>query len=182
MSLIPPHRSGTHRRRFIGGLLALVALGAVTVAPMHSAAASSSSIHVQAQSGFETIVDTDGDGASDDAEIAFGSDPNNANDYPEVQAGPESVDTDGDGASDEAEAAAGTDPNDASDFPAVQAGPEPGDGTTAETAEVATLVTALPNTGAQPHDDDDASTLLLLVSGAIVVGGLAGTRRLRNSR
>jgi Bacterial TSP3 repeat len=219
MSLIPPHRSGMHRRRFVGGLLALVALGAVAVAPMHSAsAATGSSIHLQAQSGFETIVDTDGDGASDEAEIAFGSDPKDASDFPEVQAGPEIVDTDGDGASDEAEiafgsdpndasdypevqagpekdvdsdgdgasdeteGAFGSDPNDASDFPEVQAGPEPGDGTTAETAEVATLVTALPNTGAQPNDDADAGTLLLLVSGAIAAGGLAGTRRLRNSR
>jgi len=129
------------------------------------------------------IVDTDGDGASDEAEIAFGSDPNDASDYPEVQAGPETNgDSDSDGASDEAEIAFGSDPNDARDYPEVQAGPEPGDGTTDETAEVATFVTALPNTGAQPHNDDDTSILLLLGSGAIAAGGLAGTRRLRTSR
>src|SRR5690349_11275738 len=40
MSLNPPHRSGLHRRRFVGGLLALVAFGAIAVAPMQSASAS----------------------------------------------------------------------------------------------------------------------------------------------
>ena len=183
MSLIPPHRSGMHRRRFVGGLLALVAFGVIAVAPMHFASAANgpgtAGTHLNVQSAFETIVDTDGDGASDEAEIAFGSDPNDASDYPEVQAGPEIVDTDGDGASDEAEIAFGSDPNDASDYPEVQAGPEDGDGTTDEEAAV---VTALPNTGAQPLDDDDSSMLLLLVSGAIAAGGLAGTRRLRDTR
>src|SRR6478752_4910813 len=165
MSLIPPHRSGTYRRRFVGGLLALIALGAVAVAPLPSASAASGSGNVlQVHAGFETIVDTDGDGASDEAELAFGSDPNDASDYPEVQAGPDIIDSDGDGASDEAEIAFGSDPNDASDFPAVQAGPEDGDGTTAEEA---VAVTALPNTGAQTHDGDDSNMLLLLVSGAI---------------
>jgi len=215
MSLIPPHRSGTYRRRFVGGLLALIALGAVAVAPLPSASAASGSGNVlQVHAGFETIVDTDGDGASDEAELAFGSDPNDASDYPEVQAGPDIIDSDGDGASDEAEIAFGSDPNDASDYPEVQAGPEPGDtdgdGASDEaeiafgsnpndasdfpavqagpedgdgtTAEEAVAVTALPNTGAQTHDGDDSNMLLLLVSGAIAAGGLAGTRRLRNSR
>ena len=95
---------------------------------------------------------------------------------------PYNADSDGDGADDGAEINIGNDPNDAGDFPYVQSGPEPGDGTTVETAGVTTLVTALPNTGDHPHDDDDAITLLLLVSGAIAAGGLAGTRRLRNSR
>jgi thrombospondin type 3 repeat protein len=215
MSLIPPHRSGMYRRRFLGGLLALVALGAVAVAPMPSASAASGSGHVlQVQAGFETIVDTDGDGASDEAELAFGSDPNDASDYPEVQAGPDIVDSDGDGASDEAESAFGSDPNDPSDYPEVQAGPDvvdtDGDGASdaaeiafgsdpndasdypevqagpesgsGKTVKEAAVVTALPNTGAQPNDGDDSGMLLLLVSGALAAGGLAGTRRLRNTR
>jgi len=220
MSLILPHRSGMYRRRFVGGLLAVVAFGVVAVAPTHFASATSGPCNagtvLNVQSAFETIIDTDGDGASDEAEIAYGSDPNDASKYPpNLQAGPEIVDTDGDGASDEgeiafgsdpydasdfpevqagpetngdsdsdgasdeAEIAFGSDPNDARDYPEVQAGPEDGDSTTAEEAAV---VTALPNTGAQPFDDDDSSMLLLLLSGAIAAGGLAGTQRLRNTR
>jgi len=128
MSLIPPHRSGMYRRRFVGGLLAVVAFGVIAVAPTHFASATGGTGNagtvLNVQSAFETIIDTDGDGASDESEIAFGSDPNDASDYPEVQAGPEIVDTDGDGASDEAEVAFGSDPNDASDYPEIQAGPE----------------------------------------------------------
>ena len=148
MSLILPHRSGMYRRRFVGGLLAVVAFGVIAVAPTHFASATNGPGNAgtvfNVQPAFETIIDTDGDGASDESEIAFGSDPNDARDYPEVQAGPED-----------------------------------GDGTTAEEAAV---VTALPNTGAQPLDDDDSSMLLLLLSGAIAAGGLAGTQRLRNTR
>jgi Bacterial TSP3 repeat len=313
MLLTPPHRSGMHRRRFIGGLFALVALGLVTVAPMQSASASGpgqitvgartcvhaeqlanpldcpvgpvGSVSLTSDSQVPTVLDMnqatdtgdtlvwgtvgdvplefyyidtsnmavvpgfeisglvaaqgdagntgsgwyvdltnqpvaevyaiytpldyldsdgdglndyreidilgtdpynadmDGDGADDYVEIYARTDPSDASDFPEIQAGPETNgDSDSDGASDEAEIAFGSDPNDARDYPEVQAGPEPGDGTTDETAEVATFVTALPNTGAQPHNDDDTSILLLLGSGAIAAGGLAGTRRLRTSR
>ncbi len=80
--------------------------------------------------------DSDGDGASDSAEAAFGSDPLDASSFPTVQAGPDggpsagpsdADDSDGDGAGDATETNAGTDPYDASSFPSVQAGPEPGE-------------------------------------------------------
>jgi len=70
--------------------------------------------------------DSDGDGASDSSEIAFGSDPYDPSSYPEVQAGPEggpsagpsdADDSDGDGVGDLTETNADTDPYDACSFP-----------------------------------------------------------------
>ena len=73
-------------------------------------------------------TDSDGDGASDNAEIDFGSDPFDPASFPAGQAGPSDADdSDGDGAGDLTETLAGTDPYDASSFPAVQSGPSDAD-------------------------------------------------------
>ena len=97
-------------------------------------------------------TDSDGDGASDDAEIDFGSDPYDPTSFPAGQAGgepyydtdadgdgltdfeevevygtdPNSADTDLDGAPDSDEVAFGSNPFDPTSFPYVQAGPELG--------------------------------------------------------
>ncbi len=74
----------------------------------------------------EAGPDSDGDGASDSSEAAFGSDPFDASSFPAVQAGPDggpsagpsdADDSDGDGIGDATETNAGTDPYNACSFP-----------------------------------------------------------------
>jgi hypothetical protein len=139
-------------------------------------------------------VDTDGDGAPDDAEISFGSDPNDASSFPYVQAGGDDsgdVDTDGDGAPDSAEIDFGSDPNDPSSFPYVQAGGEDdsnesvdasGDTTSgaSDNASASTpeTVTGLPNTGAGASSKSFSMMAMFgtLIAGA---GSLLGSVALR---
>jgi len=69
-----------------------------------------------------TIVDTDEDGWSDEAEITYGTDPLNSNNYPidtDNDHTPDSVDTDddNDGYSDDMEASYGTDSTDLNSYP-----------------------------------------------------------------
>jgi hypothetical protein len=72
-----------------------------------------------------SAVDTDGDGFSDDEEIAAGSDPYNPSSFPGSNdpGSPDGngsvVDSDGDGFSDEEEITAGSDPYNPSSFPGV---------------------------------------------------------------
>jgi hypothetical protein len=96
-------------------------------------------------------ADTNGDGAPDGTEIAFGSDPLDAQDFPAVQAGPEPGDESG---SDSA----------ASDEDVV--------------AEVA-AVTSLPSTGAGAHANSaDRSGMLALLAGAgSILGSIVLRRR-----
>jgi hypothetical protein len=67
-----------------------------------------------------SVVDSDGDGFSDEEENAAGSDPYNAASTPSDPGGSGPVgDSDGDGFSDEEETAAGSDPYDAASIPGV---------------------------------------------------------------
>jgi hypothetical protein len=195
------------RRRLATGILAFAALGSMALLPSHHASASP--VNAGSFSSVQAIyIDSDGDGASDSAEEAFGSDPYDASSYPEVQAGPEDVDTDGDGASDNAEEAFGSDPNDASSYPEVQAGPEQidtdGDGAP-DSAEEAfgsdpndpsdfpavqagpedgddVDVTSLPSTGAGERNDAGSYSdeLIYIASAGLLVAGALAGKRMRN--
>lgn len=107
-------------------------------------------------------TDSDGDGAPDTDEIAFGSDPYDASDFPYVQAGPEpgdGSDTDVSGAEAETEPAQ-----------SIQSGGQ-------------LLITTLPNTGAggASNDSPDFSLIALLGGGVLALAGAAVSLRRRKA-
>jgi hypothetical protein len=157
----------SYARHAIAGVLIVLGLSTGAIAATCGASAQGSYSKASlGTTGFRSfiLVDSDGDGASDEAELAYGTDPNDSTDYPEIQAGPE--DSDGDGASDEAEIAFGSDPEDPSDFPAMQAGPEPN----LNGADV----TALPSTGVGMTENRTTNALLLVLVATSTVLAAAG--------
>jgi hypothetical protein len=145
-------------------------------------------------------VDSDGDGATDDVEVSWGSDPYDPADFPVVQVGPEpgvdsdgdylddvaegewgtdlnNPDSDGDGAHDGIETSFGSDPMDADDYPA-PASAETGEMSNTSSSG-AVVATTLPNTGAGTADDGAASDLIAAAAlvGALALGGVAVARQ-----
>jgi hypothetical protein len=100
--------------------------------------------------------DTDGDGASDGAEIAFGSSPTDASEFPAVQAGPEEEDQSVDVADSE----------------------DTGDTLDSESDDVAT-VTSLPSTGAGSGPTTDRSWSAAIFSMFAGMGAVMGATLLR---
>lgn len=129
-----------------------------------------------------STIDSDGDGASDADEIAWGSDPYDYNSVPgQADPDPSQVDTDGDGATDDVEIAYGSDPYDTNDHPAPLGGsspivPTPSSGSYS--------VTTLPNTGAgaaETADASDTALAVLLGGGALAFAGAALSARRRKA-